>query len=173
MWGWLDRPGYFKGVENFSDGVRVFWEIENFQVGRGLRLFHNGWGNFRVVEIFTRSDVFPFSCRLRFSSFFDGGGREGWYFSRSLRFLMGVIPSNLSFLSGCSRFFRWWPGGGVIFFLEVIQFLGGRIHLKINILSWRSFIMHTPKRPKLPSKIVFEEAPVHIASPKQCHIYVI
>ena len=24
MGGWLDRPGYFKGVENFSDGVRVF-----------------------------------------------------------------------------------------------------------------------------------------------------
>ena len=21
MGGWLDRPGYFKGVENFSDGV--------------------------------------------------------------------------------------------------------------------------------------------------------
>ena len=39
----------------------------------GLRLFHNGLGNFRVVQTFTRSDVFSFSCRLRFS-FFDGGG---------------------------------------------------------------------------------------------------
>ena len=26
-------------------------------------------------------------------------------------------------------------GGGVTFFLEVIQFLGGRIHLKISILK--------------------------------------
>ena len=26
MGGWLDRPGYFKGVENFSDGVRFFFE---------------------------------------------------------------------------------------------------------------------------------------------------
>ena len=26
---------------------------------------------------------------------------------------MGLrYPSDLSFLSGCSRFFRWWPGGG-------------------------------------------------------------
>ena len=33
MEGWLDRPGYFKGVENFSDGVRVFGEIENFSSG--------------------------------------------------------------------------------------------------------------------------------------------
>ena len=49
MGGWLDRPGYFKGVENFSDGVSIGnekfsisqKEIENFQVG-GLRLFHNG-----------------------------------------------------------------------------------------------------------------------------------
>ena len=33
MGGWLDRPGYFKGVEKISDGVEVFGEIENFQVG--------------------------------------------------------------------------------------------------------------------------------------------
>ena len=37
-----------------------------------LRLLHNGRDNFRVFETFTRSDVFSFSCRLRF--FFDGGG---------------------------------------------------------------------------------------------------
>ena len=30
-----------------------------------------------MVETFTRSDVFSFSCRLRFSFFFDGGGGEG------------------------------------------------------------------------------------------------
>ena len=24
MGGWLDRPGYLKGVENFSDGVEDF-----------------------------------------------------------------------------------------------------------------------------------------------------
>ena len=50
-----------------------FWEFGNFQVG-GLRLFHNGRGNLRVFETFTRSDVFSFSCRLRFSFFYDGGG---------------------------------------------------------------------------------------------------
>ena len=27
-----------------------------------------------MVETFTRSDVFSFACRLRFSFFFDGGG---------------------------------------------------------------------------------------------------
>ena len=68
MGGWLDWPGYFKGVENFSDGVSFFFEFRNFQVG-GLRLFHNGRGNFRVFETFTRSDVFSFSFRLRFSFF--------------------------------------------------------------------------------------------------------
>ena len=31
--GWLDLPGYFKRVENVSDGVRVFREIENFSIG--------------------------------------------------------------------------------------------------------------------------------------------
>ena len=43
MGGWLDRPGYFKGVENFSDGVKLgfFEKLRIFQVG-GLRLFHNG-----------------------------------------------------------------------------------------------------------------------------------
>ena len=42
----------------------------------GLSLFHNGWGNFRVVETFTRNDVFSFSCRLKFSfSLMTGGGR--------------------------------------------------------------------------------------------------
>ena len=41
MGGWLDRPGYFKGVENFSDGViGLFEKLRTFQVG-GLRLFHN------------------------------------------------------------------------------------------------------------------------------------
>ena len=30
-----------------------------------------------MVEIFTRSDVFSFSCRLRFSFFLDGGVEEG------------------------------------------------------------------------------------------------
>ena len=34
MGGWLDRPGYFKGVEIFF----VVQFIENFQVG-GLRQF--------------------------------------------------------------------------------------------------------------------------------------
>ena len=33
----------------------------------------------RVVETFTRSDVFSFSCRLRFS-----------FFMENLRFLMGL-----------------------------------------------------------------------------------
>ena len=33
MRGWLDRPGYFKGVENFSDGVRVFEKLRIFKWG--------------------------------------------------------------------------------------------------------------------------------------------
>ena len=42
-----------------------------------------------MVETFTRSDVFSFSCRFRFSYFLvEGGGRL--IFSRSLRFLMGL-----------------------------------------------------------------------------------
>ena len=41
MGGWLDRPGYFKGVENFFDEVRVFEKLRIFK-GGGLRLFHNG-----------------------------------------------------------------------------------------------------------------------------------
>ena len=41
MGGWLDRPGYFKGVKKCSDGVRVFEKMRIFQVG-SLRLFHNG-----------------------------------------------------------------------------------------------------------------------------------
>ena len=31
MGGWLDRPGYFKGVEYFSDGVRVFEKLRIFK----------------------------------------------------------------------------------------------------------------------------------------------
>ena len=30
-----------------------------------------------MVETFTRNDVFSFSCRLRFSFFFDRGGGRG------------------------------------------------------------------------------------------------
>ena len=42
MGGWLDRPGYFKGVKNFSDGVRFFEK---------LRIFKRGvWGFFIKVE---------------------------------------------------------------------------------------------------------------------------
>ena len=130
MGGWLDRPGYFKGVENFSDGVRVFWEIENFQVG-GLRLFHNGWGNFRVIETFTRSDVFLFLVGRDFL-FLDVGEGEGWYFSRSLRFFMGLRYSQwLEFLVRVFEIFQVVAGEGVTFFLEVIQFLGEGYILKL------------------------------------------
>ena len=38
MGGWLDWPGYFKGVEKFSEVVRVFEKWRIFQVG-GLRFF--------------------------------------------------------------------------------------------------------------------------------------
>ena len=86
--GWLDRPGYFNGVEKFSDGVKVFEKLRIFQVG-GLRLFHNGSGNFRVVETITRSDVFSFFCRLRFSFFFDGGGGR-LIFSQKLKLSHGI-----------------------------------------------------------------------------------
>ena len=44
MGGWLDRPGYFKGVESCSYGIFVgnFEKLRIFHVGGGLRLFHNG-----------------------------------------------------------------------------------------------------------------------------------
>ena len=55
---------------------------------------------------------------------------------RGLRFFQGIkiIPSELSFLSGCSRFSRGWEvkffsGGGSIFLGEE------KIHLKISIFS--------------------------------------
>ena len=63
-----------KELKIFPMELGFFEKLRIFQVG-GLRLFHNGWGNFRVVETFTRSEVFLFSCRLRFL-FFDGGGVE-------------------------------------------------------------------------------------------------
>ena len=36
-----------------------------------------------MVETFTRSDVFSFSCRLRFSFFFDGGGGKADVFTEA------------------------------------------------------------------------------------------
>ena len=48
----------------------------------GLRLFHNLWANFRVVETFTRRDVFSFSCRLRFSFFLMVGGGKLIFFQK-------------------------------------------------------------------------------------------
>ena len=44
-----------------------------------------------MVETFTRSDVFSFSCRLRFFFFDSGGGGEADIFPEAY----------LSFLSGC------------------------------------------------------------------------
>ena len=40
MGGWLDRPGYLKGVEKFLMELGFFEKSRIFQVG-GLRLFHN------------------------------------------------------------------------------------------------------------------------------------
>ena len=100
------------------------WEFFKWG-GGGSRLFHNGWGNFRVVETFTRSDVFSFSCRLRFYFFWWRGGGGSWYFSRSLRFLMGLRFSQwLEFLVRMFVIFQV-VAGGLTFFLEVIHFLGG------------------------------------------------
>ena len=42
-----------------------------------------------MVETFTRSDVFSFSCILRFSFLWRGGGEADIYFQK-LRFLMGL-----------------------------------------------------------------------------------
>ena len=53
-------------------------------------------------------------------------------------------------------------GEGLNSFLEVVQFLGGRIHNKISIFSMQSFTIHTPKRTKLQFTIKFEEAPIPI-----------
>ena len=64
-----------------------------------------------------------------------GGGRL--MFLRKPKFSHGIkiFPVTGVSCQGVARFFRWWPGGGVTFFLEVIQFFGGKIHLKISILS--------------------------------------
>ena len=62
-----------KELKIFPMELGFFEKLRIFQVG-GLRIFHNGSGNFRVVETFTRSDVFSFSCRLRFSLFLMTGG---------------------------------------------------------------------------------------------------
>ena len=117
LMGLIGRVRYFKGVENFP---MVFERLRIFQVG-GLRLFHNVWDNFRVVETFTRGNVFSFSCRLRFS-FFDGGRREADIFPEALRFLMGLRYSQwLEFLVRMFEIFQV-VAGGLTFFLEVIQF---------------------------------------------------
>ena len=39
-----------------------------------------------MVETFTRSDVFSFFCRLRFSFFFDGGVGRLIFFQIGLRY---------------------------------------------------------------------------------------
>ena len=67
-----------------------------------------------MVKTFTMNDIFLVDW-----DFLEG---EGWYFSIGLRFSHGIkiIPSELSFLSGCSRFSRGWE---VIFFLEEVQFI--------------------------------------------------
>ena len=65
-----------------------------------------------MVETFAMKDVFLVDW-----DFLEG---EGCYFSIGLRFSHGtkIIPSELSFLSGCSRFSRGWKanffsGGGL------------------------------------------------------------
>ena len=79
-----------------------------------------------MVETFTRNDVFLVDWD------FFGGGRL--IFFQRLMFSHGIriIPSELSFLSGCSRFSRGWE---VKYFLEKVQFFLERIHLKISIFS--------------------------------------
>ena len=133
MGGWLDRPGYFKGVENFSDGVKVFWEIENFQVG-GLMLFHNGWGNFRVVETFTRSDVFFVFLEIEIFFFLMAGRGKADIFpvSHGIKIfpVTWVSCQGVRDFSGGGRGGNFFSGGNSVF--------GGRLHLKISILWWRS-----------------------------------
>ena len=46
--------------------------------------------------------------------------------------MIKIIPSELSFLSGCSRFSRGWD---VKFFLEEVHFFCEDIHLKISYFS--------------------------------------
>ena len=65
----------------FPMELGFFEKLGIFQVG-SLKLFHNGRGNFRVVETFTRSDVFSFSCRLRFSFFLMAGGGRLIFFQK-------------------------------------------------------------------------------------------
>ena len=67
-----------------------------------------------MVETFTMNDVLLVD--------WDFLKVRGWYFSIGLRFSHGIkiIPSQLRFLSGCSRFSRGWE---VNFFLKEVQFI--------------------------------------------------
>ena len=115
------------------------------------------------------------SFRLGF--FFFGGGGGRLTFSGGLRFSQGIkiIPSELSFLSGCSKFFRRWgvesfSGGGSVFW--------GRIHFKLafshdKVSPCRPILDNTTKRTNMPFKIILEEASVPIASAQQYHIYIL
>ena len=130
MFSWGSSWGYFKGVENFSEVVKDFWRDWEFFMCR-VEVF------FMMVEAFLGGWNFYkekcFSCRLGFF----GGGRL--IFFQRLKVFSGIkiIPSELSFLSGCLRFSRglevkfFFSDGGSGFFW--------RIHLKISIFSWQSF----------------------------------
>ena len=139
-----------KELKKFPMELGFFEKLRIFQVG-GV------WGFFIIVEailgwlkLLREVMFFRFLVDWDFL-FLMVGGRL--IFARGLRFLMRLRYSQwLEFLVRVFEIIQVVAGGGgvrVTFFLEVIKFLGGRIHLKISILSWRSFIMHTPKRTKL------------------------
>ena len=74
MGGWLDRPGYFKRVEIFSDGVRVFEKSRIFKWGiRGFFIMVEailGW-----LKLL-RGVMFFVFLYIEIFFFFDGGGER-------------------------------------------------------------------------------------------------
>ena len=127
--GWLDRPGYFKGVESFSDGVRVFWEIEHFSSG-GI------WGFFIMVDAILvwlklLRGVMLFRFLVDWDFFFnDGGGRLIFFQKHKVSHGIKIFLVTWVFCQDVRDFSG--SGWGLTFFLEVIQFfLGGGYILKL------------------------------------------
>ena len=124
------------------------WKFIRWSYGflRNWEFFKWGvWGFFIMVEailgwlkLLRGVIFFSFSCRLTFF--------QKVKVSHGIKILpvTWVSCQDVRDFSGGGWGVNFFSGGNSGFFLG-----GGRIHLKISILSWRSFIMHTPKRTKL------------------------
>ena len=84
-----------RDLKNFQGGLlKDFWRNWELFKCMGLRFFHDCWDFSGLLKI---------TFFLLIEIFWEG---KCWYFSRGLRFFQGIkiIPSEMSFLSGCLRF---------------------------------------------------------------------